>query len=431
MRVLISAYSCEPNRGSEPGVGWNIAREIANHHEVWVLTRPDESGDIIAAELAKNPVENLHFIYCNLPLIGGLWRLNQSGAMQIHYYIWQIQAYFVAKAWHQKIGFDVAHHVTFVRYSSPCFLAFLPIPLVWGPVGGGESAPKHFWQAFSWRNRVYETLRAIWRSIGEADPFTRMTARRSAIAYATTEDTAQRIRLMGADHVQCFSESGLSQQDIQQLAACPPPNASPVRFISIARLLHWKGFHLGLQAFAAAQLPDAEYWILGDGPEQDRLQALAESLNIANQVKIWGRLPREQVLEKLSNCSVLVHPSLHDSGGWVCLEAMAAGRPVICLDIGGPAQQVTEQTGIKVATEFVEGTVQAMAQAMQSLAANPEQRVAMGKAGQQRVSEFYTWQAKGQSLSNLYRKLVPLPSATSSGPASGPASAPSTQEPTP
>jgi hypothetical protein len=38
MKILISAYSCEPGMGSEPGVGWNIAREVAKYHEVWVLT---------------------------------------------------------------------------------------------------------------------------------------------------------------------------------------------------------------------------------------------------------------------------------------------------------------------------------------------------------------------------------------------------------
>jgi glycosyltransferase involved in cell wall biosynthesis len=406
MKVLMSAYSCEPNRGSEPGVGWNIAREMANHHEIWVLTRPDESGELIKAELAQNPVPNLHFVYFNLPLIGWLWKLNQSGAMQIHYYLWQIQAYFVARRLHQQIGFDVSHHVTFVKYSTPCFLAFLPIPLVWGPVGGGESAPKSFWRDFSWRNKAYEKLRAAWRGIGEADPFTRLTAQRSAISYATTEDTARRIRHMGGSHVQCVSESGLSQDDVDQLAQCPPPEATPVRFISIARLLHWKGFHLGLQAFAAARLPDAEYWILGDGPEQRRLQQLAEDLGIAHQVKIFGRLPRAQVLEKLSACSALVHPSLHDSGGWVCLEAMAAGRPVICLDLGGPAQQITDQTGIKVPADSPEAAISAMAEAMKTLAADPQRRVRMGQAGQQRIAQFFTWGAKGEFLSSLYEKLA-------------------------
>ena len=115
MKILMSAYSCEPGRGSEPGVGWNIVRAVAQHHEVWVLTRPDESGDIIKAELDRHPVPNLHFVYFTLPIWGGGWRWGESGAMQIHYYLWQIQAYFVARQLHQKIGFDAVHHVTFVK----------------------------------------------------------------------------------------------------------------------------------------------------------------------------------------------------------------------------------------------------------------------------------------------------------------------------
>lgn len=409
MKVLMSAYSCEPGQGSERGVGWNTAREVANHHEVWVLTRPDESRDAIEAELAGNPVPNLHFIYFNLPLIGWLWRLNQSGAMQIHYYLWQIQAYLVARQLHQQIGFDVAHHVTFVKYSSPCFLAFLPIPLVWGPVGGGESAPKPFWRDFNWHNRVYESVRILWRTIGELDPFTRLTAQRSAIAFTTTEDTAQRVRKLGALSVQCLSESSLSQTDVQQLGQLPLPDTKPVRFISIARLLHWKGFHLGLQAFAKANLTDAEYWILGDGPELKRLKQLAINLGVAHQVKFWGYLPREQVLEKLSACSALVHPSLHDSGGWVCLEAMAAGRPVVCLDLGGPAQQVTTETGIKASISSPEIATQEMAIALQTLARSADSRVTMGKAGKQRVAELYTLNSKGQFFANLYSNVLQSP----------------------
>lgn len=412
MKVLMSAYSCEPGRGSEPGVGWNTAREVANHHEVWVLTRPDESRDAIEAELSSNPVPNLHFVYFNMPLIGWLWQLNQSGAMQIHYYLWQIQAYFVARSLHRQIGFDVAHHVTFVKYSSPCFLAFLPIPLVWGPVGGGESAPKPFWRDFNPQNWIYEALRSLWRSVGELDPFTRLTAKRCAIAFATTEDTAKRVRKLGALSVQCLSESSLSQTDVQQLGQLSLPNAEPVRFISIARLLHWKGFHLGLRAFAQANLADAEYWILGDGPELKRLKTLAIDLGIAHQVKFWGFLPREQVLEKLSACSALIHPSLHDSGGWVCLEAMAAGRPVVCLDLGGPAQQVTTETGIKVSADSPKIATQEMAKAFQTLAKSSDYRVNMGKLGKQRVAELYTLNSKGQFFANLYSKALQSPDFT-------------------
>lgn len=412
MKILLSAYSCEPGKGSERGVGWNVAREVAKHHEVWVLTRPDESREAIEAELQRNPIPNLHFIYFTLPFWKDSLRWGQSGAMQLHYYLWQIQAYFVARKLHKDIEFDVAHHVTFVRYSSPSFLCLLPIPFVWGPVGGGESAPAAFWSDFSIKNKIYETLRGAWRFIGECDPFTRMTARRSAIAYAATEDTAQRLKILGVSHLEIFPAIGLLTHEVEQLGQCTPVQNNPTRFISIGRMLHWKGFYLGLHAFAQANLPDAEYWMLGDGPELPNLQALALELGIGEQVKFFGELSRDQVLTKIGQCSVLVHPSLHDSGAGVCLEAMAARRPVICLDLGGPAQQVTDNTGIKVTAINSEQTIKEMAQAMIKLAQDKDLLCQMGQAGHHHIHESYSWESKGKKLSDLYQKLINQPKET-------------------
>lgn len=406
MKVLLSAYSCEPGQGSEPGVGWNVVREIAKYHQVWVLTRPDESKDVIEAELARNPVPNLHFVYFTLPFWYDSRRWGQAGGMQLHYYLWQIQAYFVARKLHREIGFDVAHHITFVKYSTPSFLSLLPIPFVWGPVGGGESAPNLYWKDFNFRNRLYEILRSLWRWTGEQDPFARLTARRSAIVFATTKDTAERIHIMGARQVKVLSQCNLSQQEVERLAQLPVPDTQPVRFISIARLLHWKGLHLGLRAFAAAQLPDAEYWIFGEGPEWKRLQMLCKDLGIDHQVKFLGYLRREDALARLGNSSVLVHPSLHDSGGLVCLEAMAAGRPVICLDLGGPAEQVTSETGFRIPAHTPEQSVSDLAKAMIQLAEDVNLRVEMGRRGQQRVKELFSWDAKGKLFTQIYQDLT-------------------------
>lgn len=404
MKVLLSAYSCEPGRGSERGVGWNVAREVAKRHEVWVLTRPDESRAAIEAELARNPVPNLHFVYFTLPFWQDSLRWGQSGAMQIHYYLWQIQAYFVARHLHQKIGFDLAHHVTFVKYSSPSFLAFLPIPFIWGPVGGGETAPASFWQDFSPRAWLYEISRDLVRKLGEYDPFARLTAQKSTVVRATTTDTAARLRKMGADNPQIVPEVGLLEEELEALKQYPLPEAQPFRFISMGRLLHWKGYHLGLRAFAQANLPTAEYWLVGEGPELESLRQMAIALGVADRVKFWGRLPREETLTKLGECHVLVHPSLHDSGGWVCIEGMAAGRPVICLDLGGPAVQITPETGFKITAENPAQVSQKMAEAMACLAEDSALVAQMGSAGQRRVSENYGWKTVGEQLDALYQK---------------------------
>ena len=406
MKVLISAYSCEPGRGSERGVGWNVACEVAKRHEVWVLTRPDESKDAIEAELAANPNSNLHFVYFTLPFWQDSMRLGQSGAMQIHYYLWQIQAYFVARHLHQEIGFDVAHHVTFVKYSAPSLISLLPIPFVWGSVGGGESAPPKFWKDFSLRARSYEIARDLFRNIGERDPLVRLTARNSDVVRATTDDTAKRLYRMGAAQVQIVPEVGLLNEEIALLNQCPLPDSQPIRFISMGRLLHWKGFHLSIRAFAQAKLTDAEYWLVGDGPELNSLKQIAQDYGVAHQVKFWGRLPREETLEKLGESHVLVHPSLHDSGGWVCVEAMAAGRPIICLNLGGPAVQVTDQTGFKVPAQEPEQTIHSIAVTMQQLAHDPSLRIQMGKAGRQLVDENFNWKVVGERLNSVYSEAI-------------------------
>jgi len=405
MKVLLSAYACEPGRGTEPGVGWNNAWEISKYHEVWVFTRPDDGKEAIEAELARNPNPNLHFVYFTLPVLGGSWRWG-SIAFLLHYYLWQVQAYFVARRLHQEIGFDVAHHVSFVRHSTPSFLVFLPIPLIWGPVGGGESAPGPFWRDFSFKNKMYELLRSTARWFGERDPFARLTAQRSALVRVTTEDTAIRVRAMGATRIELFSESSLTKEEINHLAQCATTNNSDVRFISMGRLLHWKGFHLGLKAFALANLPDAEYWILGDGPERHRLEVLTQQLGIQHQVKFWNRLPRDEALQKLGSCTALVHPSLHDSGGWVCLEAMTAMRPIICLNLGGTALQVTAETGFKIEAYNPAQVVEELSEAMIRLAKDPDLQVQMGLAGQQRVKESYNWETRGALISSLYKDVV-------------------------
>ena len=134
----------------------------------------------------------------------------------------------------------------FVKYSSPSFLSLLPIPFVWGPVGGGESAPMTFWADFSPKNKLYETLRWLWRSIGESDLFTRLTAQRSAIAYATTADTASRVLKLGAECVEIMSGIALSQQDITQLSQCPPPTHSPTRVCQYRSITPLERFSLGI-----------------------------------------------------------------------------------------------------------------------------------------------------------------------------------------
>lgn len=180
MRVLISAYACEPQRGSEPHVGWNVALALAKHHRVWVITRA-KSRTAIENAFKDRRLPEISFGYVDLPKWARFWK-DFPGGLYLYYYVWQFLAYFKARQLQREVTFDQTHHVTFGTYWLPSFLAFLPAPFIWGPVGGGESSPRAFRSSFGWRGRAYEAARDFVQKLSSLNPLVRLTARRAFLA---------------------------------------------------------------------------------------------------------------------------------------------------------------------------------------------------------------------------------------------------------
>ncbi len=404
IHICISAYACDPTRGSEPGIGWNIVREVAKRHRVWAITRR-KNETAISALLQHSPLPNLRMIYFDLPPKLLVWKKGQVG-IKLYYRLWHRLTRKVVQDLHRDVGLNLTQHVTFGRYWAPTSLAYVAAPFVWGPVGGGETAPATFRRDFSAGGRTYDLLRRTARQLSESAPSVHMAARRAALGLAVTEETRARLLALGTRRVEVFSAMGFERAAYESLSRIPLARAAAPRFISLGRLLHWKGFHLGLKAFAAAEARGSEYWVVGDGPERANLASLVRRLGLQDRIRFWGSQPRSKVLEMLGACDVLVHPSLHDSGGWVCLEAMAAGRPVICLDLGGPAEMVTDRTGVKVPATDPQQAVADLARAMTLLGNNLELRQTMGEAARSRVSDEYIWEAKGDRLDALYASVL-------------------------
>jgi glycosyltransferase involved in cell wall biosynthesis len=408
MKVLLSAYACEPDKGSEPAVGWQWVQQIARFHDVWVITRANNRGAIDAA-LRERPLPNVQWIYTDLPAWTQFWKKREVG-LHLYYYLWQVLAYFRARTHYRQIRFDVTHHVTFGKYWVPSLLWLLPPPFVFGPVGGGEKPPFAFWSDYGMRGKIIDGIRYLTQRAAHADPFLRLAVARAAVAIGVTEQTAAELRKLGAKRVLVHPQWAMPERDFLRLSSREGSSAgNRLRVISIGRLLHWKGFHLTIRAFAEFYQShhDAELWIVSDGPERGRLEQLARSLGVAEAVVFSGHLPTlADVYRKLKESDVLVHPALHEAFGNVCLEAMAAGKPVICLDIGGPAMQVTESTGFKIAATTVAQTVHEMAEALSVLADDPELREEMGRAAVLRVRRDFQWDRKGDFMADVYRQVV-------------------------
>jgi glycosyltransferase involved in cell wall biosynthesis len=380
--------------------------ETSRTHEVWVLAPESERGPI-ERFLSNQSIPTAHFHFCDLPQWLRRWNKDHR-FIHLHYHLWQVVAYLEGRRLHKEQSFDVVHHLTLGMHWKPSYLAQLPVPFIWGPLGGGERAPANFQASFSLRGRVYEWIRDLARTVGELDPFVRLTARRALLTLAKSDQTATRLKALGAQSVSVFIEAALPCGELEKLGRLSPPQDGCFRIVSLGRLIHWKGADLGLRAFAEfhREFPASEYRLIGEGPERWRLERLARSLGVESSVIFAGQLQRSEVLEEIAVCSILAHPSLHDSGGWVCLEAMAAGRPVVCLDLAGPALQVTAETGFKIQAISPAQAVHDLALAFATLASDRELMLRMGRAGRRRVEESFSWARKADAICKLYCEAV-------------------------
>lgn len=347
LHVLLSAFACVPGGGSEGGVGWTWATALAEAHDVVVLT--DRScKDGVEAELAARPRPSLEMAY-----VGPGKQGDRGLGVYPYYYRWQRTALRAAASLHARRPFDVVHHVTYASFRVPCHLHKLGVPLIWGPVGGGEGLPLRFadprW--IGWGEAFDEVVRWAWNREVAMDLRLHRTARAARLcAFTTAQSRAvfpQDVDAIVMSSVQL--DPGELELLSRRTAGPPPPTGMRVAFAG--RLLGWKGPTLALHAFAdyAEEFGAARLEIYGDGPLRAPLRSLADKLGVGDKVVLHGRVDRKDLLEGYADHHAFLFPSFHDSGGFVVLEAMAAGLPVLCLDVGGPADVVPSLAGHKVA----------------------------------------------------------------------------------
>src|SRR5262245_33125991 len=189
MKVLLSAYSCEPNRGSESEVGWQCAVHLAaTGHEVWVLTRANNRAAIERELGQTTPLPSLRFVYYDLPGWLRRWKSGRRG-LYAYYLLWQWGSYRLAQREHRQVGFDLVHHVTLASIRFPSFMGRLGIPFIFGPVGGGETAPLRLRWGYGWKGFLRDALRDLSNGFVRLDPLVRSTLRRATRIFVTSEQT--------------------------------------------------------------------------------------------------------------------------------------------------------------------------------------------------------------------------------------------------
>jgi glycosyltransferase involved in cell wall biosynthesis len=168
--------------------------------------------------------------------------------------------------------------------------------------------------------------------------------------------------------------------------------------------IYMKGIDLLLQAFALVAATDVRLKLAGRGSDEDRqqLEQLATDLGIASRIELVGSVSDAQRRELYRRCLFVCTPSRYEGWCIAAVEAAAASKPVIGTDIPGLADAVRDgQTGHLVAS----GDVEALAQAMRRLLADPGERSRLGTAGRT-WAERFTWEQIAQDQEEVYQAVV-------------------------
>jgi glycosyltransferase involved in cell wall biosynthesis len=347
MRVLLSAYACEPNKGSEQEIGWQRSLHMLPYaDEVWVLTRANNQSVIEADALSHK--HGLHFIYYDLPR----WALKlktYKWFLPVYFILWQWGAYRLAKRHHQEKRFDSVYHVTLSGMYAGSFMGGLGIPFVMGPIAGGERAPIRLRRSMPLFCKVNELLRDLAIIVVRNSPLTRMAFAAAERIYVTTPDGMRLVLPKWHYKTEVHLSVAYNCQNVQHNNRLPTIPC----FVYVGRLLHWKGVHLAIRALAETRksVPEATLTIIGCGPDEHWLRKVAQKFNVEHAVIFTGQLSRQILINLLSNYTAFIFPSLHDSGGMAVLEALSAGLPVVCLDLGGPGVMVNDLCGFVVPTK--------------------------------------------------------------------------------
>lgn len=174
----------------------------------------------------------------------------------------------------------------------------------------------------------------------------------------------------------------------------------------------WKGQHIFVRAAAEVieRIPDATFFLIGDviyataghGDYRRELERLVYELGLEGRVLFTGF--RQDITTVLADLDIVVHCSVEpEPFGRVIIEAMACGKPVIAARGGGVGEIIGDgDDGLLVHP----GDARGLAEAILTLAGDPERRARLGKAARRRVEEKFRIQDQVRQIERCYERLL-------------------------
>ena len=394
--ILVVAAACHPDKGSEPGLGWNWIRHIASRHSVTAIVGESYGNrEAIRDALVSDPIlsKKVKFIFVDwfpqpkkgLPAI--IWRTFQPLYYQ-RYRQWMLKAYGVASELCAQQHFDLLHQITIASYREPGFAWKLPMPFIWGPVGGLGNMP---WRCLPSLGLV-EGLRHLCRNILNIVQMKHHRRFHRALKHAYA------IFAMDSDSKLLLQKNYNRPSVVVAAAFCDAQHpgqrvrireGGPLRLLFAG--LHFSRKGLSFLLGALASLPADSAWtldVLGQGIMSESWKRLTRRLRLDSRVTFHGYVSNEARDRILHNSDVLVFPSLLEGWPAMVAEALSQGLPVITTDLHGMRDMVNERCGFLASARNPHVLVQGIASAITKLDTDKQLLTKLSRGALERAEEL-------------------------------------------
>ena len=406
LKVLVNAYAISPDRGSEPGMGWNWCKGLAQECELFIITESEFRSEIEKGLPSLPQAANMHFYY--LPVSERVREMcRNQGDWRFYYYyaLWQRRALKLARKICSEQQMDVIHQLNMVGFREPGLLWKIKGPkYIWGPVSGMSMTPIRFFADAPAREKMAIRLKnaITWLQRSLSCKVNKAIRRASAVICVTKEDFEIVSRRAGGGRRVVLINETATDSTIDRVER---DDNHPTRLVWVGKFMQRKQLGLALKSMALLKDLPVKLDIVGTGSEEEVLQyhKLAKDLGIEHMVSWHGQIPHEEVGPMMDRADIFLFTSVHEATSTVIMEAITHGLPIICFDSCGFGPLVTEDMGIKIPLSNPETSIRNFAAAIRRLCCNPSLRKQASEACYAKAGDL-SWKGKIPKVLSLYSK---------------------------
>jgi glycosyltransferase involved in cell wall biosynthesis len=412
-KVLISAYACGPDIGSEAGVGWNWITNLASHCKVFVITEGEWKDEIDTAMKKLPQGRNLKFYYNPVSERVRKMCWNQGDYRFYYFYRkWQQKAFTIAKQIIAEQKIDIVHQLNMIGFREPGYLWKIEnLPFVWGPVGGFNFIPIRYLPTLGINNAFFYLIKNILNYIQiNTNVRVRKAVNKASLILAASKDTKYMLNKFFKKDSILFNETGChiningNVSDSRIIK-----NQEEFHILWVGRFIPTKLLSLALKTISEVKhLKGINFSIVGGGLNShtiDYFKRYATSLGIQNQCKWHGKISRNEVDKIMKDCDLFFFTSIAEATSTVVMEAITNLLPILCFDICGHGEIVNNEIGMKIPLENPAKSIKQFAQKIEYLYKNRNVLKEMSLNCHVKTNEL-SWNAKGEKLFRFYQDLV-------------------------